>query len=133
MTDSTPRFDSVTGLPLSEAETVLRNVAPAAEKILRLVSMTEEEESAVEKIAVFEIDDVVYSIEKRPRVHIALGYLRLARKEGQDAAVAYLLEESLGEDGFEALCGHRNLKPEDFEGVMKIIRKHVLGGLEAGK
>lgn len=100
---------------------------------LVLTTLTEEELAFVERVPVFELDGRGYTIEKLPRLDIALSYLRIARKHGDNAAIAYLLEESLGESAFEALSTHKGLKPEEFSQIYAIVQRHVLGGLEAPK
>lgn len=100
---------------------------------LVLTTLTEEELAFVERVPVFELDGRGYTIEKMPRLDIALSYLRIARKHGDNAAIAYLLEESLGESAFEALSNHKGLKPEEFSQIYAIVQRHVLGGLEAPK
>ena len=84
-------------------------------------------------VELFELDDKKYFIPAVPRLNISLKYLRLARKEGQAAAIAYLLEALLGEDGFEALTDYDKLTKEQFQAVVKAAQKVALGTLEPSK
>ena len=84
-------------------------------------------------VELFELDGEKFFIPAVPRLNISLKYLRLARKEGQAAAIAYLLEALLGERGFEALTDYDKLTKEQFQSVVKAAQKVALGTLEADK
>lgn len=100
---------------------------------LKLHSQTEEEAAAVEKVEVFELDGISYTIAKKPNVSLALRFLKMARIRGEEIAAGYLLEEALGSEAYDALASCLTLTPEDFAVVTETIKKHTMGGLEAGK
>lgn len=100
---------------------------------VKLHSQTPEEAAAVEKVEVFELDGISYEIDKKPNVGLALRYLKIARLRGEEIAAGYLLEEALGSEGYDALSECRTLTKEDFAAVTETIKKHTMGGLEAGK
>lgn len=87
----------------------------------------------VEQIELFSIDGKSYSIPNKPRVNVALRYLKLAREQGVDAAAAYLIESLIGADGYEALMNYEDLTSEELASIVSAAQKATLGGLEAPK
>jgi hypothetical protein len=81
-------------------------------------------------VTLFTIGDKEYLIPAKPKVNIALRYLKNVRDKGDDIAAAELMAELLGEDGFNDLAEYDDLTPEQFEAVVKSAQKHVLGALE---
>ena len=92
-----------------------------------------DEEDAPETVLLFTLDDVEYRIPKYPDARVALRYLRDVRKHGEDYAVAGMLTELLGEEGFDALCDHPGVKEAQFNLVMAAAQKHVMGSMEASR
>lgn len=86
----------------------------------------------VERIVVFTLDDVDYSMPNKPRPNVGIEYLRRARENAETAAL-YLLEEALGADAVAALAGHEDLTDADFKAVMATVQRVMLGGLEGPK
>lgn len=84
-------------------------------------------------VDLFSIDGKVYQMPARVGANIALGYMKLVRTHGQDAAMGWALEKTLGEDGYNALIECDELEPEDLEAVMKVVHENVMGAVEAGK
>jgi hypothetical protein len=95
--------------------------------------VTTKDTTAPEMVELFSIDGKSYSIPAKPKFNIVLRYMKVVREEGSQAAEAYLLEELLGEEGFEALCSYEDLTAEQFEAVKKVATKVVLGDQETGK
>jgi len=87
----------------------------------------------VETVVLFSIDGVDYTIPKKPRVNIALRYLKMAREEGPEAAQGYLLEALVGEEAYEALMNFDDLDSETLGAIAEAAQKLTLGGLEAPK
>lgn len=85
------------------------------------------------RVTLFVLGGTDYTIPAKPRINVALKYLRVARKEGEAIAAAGLLEDLLGAEGFEALTDWDDLTPEQFEAVIEAAVKHTLGALEAVK
>jgi|GEM_PF-3350133 len=83
-----------------------------------------------ERVVLFEIDGVEYTIPRKPRANVGLKYLRDLRKVGENVAVSNLLVALLGEDGFDALVDYEDLTMEDLERVTTISQKIVLGELQ---
>ena len=97
---------------------------------IALTTRPVDDDNVAESIELFTIDDVAYSIPSKPRVNVALKYLRLARTQGQDMAVGWLLEELLGEAGYTALMDYDDLTVEDLTSVAQAAVKVVLGAME---
>lgn len=91
------------------------NSAKAAEKV-----------DNAKRVAIFELDGIVYDMPAAARADVALTYLDLMHDEGEDAAAYYLLTECLGIDAFHALKGVRGLDDEDFDGIMTRVRAVAL-------
>lgn len=89
-----------------------------------------EEAAQVEKVTLFTIGDTEYQVPKTPGMGVGLRYLRNLRAKGEDVAVAELMVEMLGEDGFDALCDYPDLTPQQFEAVGKTVQKLAMAGVE---
>lgn len=87
----------------------------------------------VEQIELFSLDGVSYTIPNKARVNVGLRYMKIMRDESAQAADAWLLEELVGKDGFEALMNYDDLTPEILEQIVQGAAKVVLGELETPK
>ena len=79
---------------------------------------------------VFQIDDDIYRIPKKPSAGLALGYLEKQSTEGPDSAVYWMMVQMLGEDGYQALKNHPALERSQMDAIIQHIEKRVLGGIE---
>lgn len=84
----------------------------------------------VEMVDLFHLDGVTYQIPAKPRVNVALRYLRTAKRDGETVATSELLEALLGVDGFEALTNYDELTPDQFAQIVAAAQKVTLGALE---
>ncbi|MGR4847913.1 hypothetical protein [Streptomyces sp. LARHCF252] len=84
-----------------------------------------------ERVPLFIIEGVTYSVLKKPRPNIGLRYMRVLKEEGQEIAVAGLLEAMLGKEAFVALTECEDLTEEEFEEIMNLVQKLALGNKEA--
>ena len=84
----------------------------------------------VELVPLFSIDDVEYGMPKKIRPNVSLRYLRMIREQGADVAGAWLLEEVIGTEAYEALMNYDGLEEEHLNQVMAIVQDHVLGQAE---
>lgn len=111
--------------------------APAAELEewdgVEVVRLTTRKEKTEQRIVLFSIDGVEYSIPRRPRMNISLQFMHLTRSQGDSAAMDYLLEKLLGEDGYKALREYDDLEPADFQKITAIASQVTLGSLEVPK
>lgn len=76
---------------------------------------------------------VTYDMPAKPHPGKALLFLRNARIYGTEIAMAGLLEECVGTEGYLALCAEPDLKQGELAGIMTRARDVVLGRLEAPK
>ena len=105
-----------------------RRPSQAAAELPDVVRLTTSAEPApVEKVPLFYIDDVEYDMPARIGPNVGLKALRMARTHGADVAEAWLLEEVLGTEGYEALMNFDDLTGTQLEQIMGIVRDHVLG------
>ncbi|MGW2371659.1 hypothetical protein [Kitasatospora sp. NPDC001683] len=106
--------------------------APAepAFEVLRLTTTPQVDE---ERVPLFYIDDVEYTIPARPRMNIALQYMHLAKDSGDAVAADFLLGSLLGEEGYRALREYDQLTPEQFQQITAIATRQTMGALELPK
>lgn len=84
-------------------------------------------------VDLFAIDEKVYQMPVKVGAGVALGYMKLVRTHGQEAAMGWALEVVLGTEAYDALTNCPDLEPEDLEAVMKVVHDNVMGAVEAGK
>ena len=77
--------------------------------------------------------ETTYTMPGRPHVGLALAYLRMARIEGGEPAMAWLIEEAVGTEGFFALVAEPDVSRDMIRGIFHKVREVILGGLEAPK
>jgi len=85
----------------------------------------------VERVPLFYIDDVEYSMPAKIPGNVALKYLRKIRTDGVEVAGAWLLEEVIGTEAYEALMNYDGLTIEQLNQVIAIVERHALGSVEA--
>lgn len=88
------------------------------------------EDVPVEMIDLFELDDKMYQIPAQPKINLALRYLNMSRKQGNDNALGWLLEQMVGEEAYEALMGFDDLTPEQLKTIMMVVEGVTMGALE---
>jgi hypothetical protein len=74
-----------------------------------------------QRIPLFSIDDVDYTVPRFPAPTIGLRYLKLAHEEGSDEANYWLLTSMLGEEGYDALMAYSDkglLSDDDYDAVV---------------
>ena len=99
--------------------------------MLRLDSKTAKEKKAAgERIPIFEIDSVEYTIPKVVDAAAVLRYLDAAAERGFEAAVADLLRELVGDEGYEALVNFEGLEPEQLSEVFDMVEQYALSQVE---
>ena len=98
---------------------------------MAMIELTNEEKTGPEELLdLFSIDDVVFTVPKRPRVNIALQYLDNLRRMGPVIADMMLLEKLIGEKGYKALSEYEGLKPEHLEKITDTVVQLTLGAME---
>jgi hypothetical protein len=88
------------------------------------------EHAEKDRIPLFELDDKEYSMPGEVKPYVAIRYLWMIRQDGPEYAAAWLMEEMMGTEGFEALAGYEDLKRQDFKAIMNRIREHAMGLIE---
>lgn len=101
-----------------------------APEVVRLTTRKDQDEV---RIVLFSIDGAEYSIPRRPRMNVALQFMHMTRSQGDTAAMDYLLERLLGEDGYKALREYNDLTAEQFAKITAIASEVTLGALEVPK
>lgn len=92
-----------------------------------------EQPAEVEMRDLFRIGETMYQVPAKPKVNVALRYLKNVREQGPDLAAAELMVEMLGEDGFNALAEYDDLTADQFEQIQKLLQEHVLGAMEKNR
>ena len=87
-------------------------------------------DAPVEVVELFAIGDQVYTVPAKPRVNVALKYLRDVRKVGPGVAEGALLEAMLGAEGYAALCEFDDLTADQLQAVTEAAAQLALGALE---
>jgi len=86
-----------------------------------------------ERIPVFEIDDVVYTMATKVKTNQGLQYMHLARTRGTEMAIDYAMEITLGKEGFQALREFEDLTEEDLAAVIEKATATLTGAVEGPK
>lgn len=123
---------ATTGQDIPETPTPLHAV-PAGPEILRLTTKTKNAPGPQKRVALFYIDDVLYTAPAKVSTNVALRYLNIQRKQGLESAIDYMLETLLGAEGYNALLSYEDLEDEDLLAVVKKATSIMLGQLEAPK
>jgi hypothetical protein len=90
--------------------------------IIRFSSDAKPNPEAEKRVPLFFIDDVPYTVPKKPNPVIGLTFLKLAHEEGVEEANYYLLMEMLGEEGYQALLDYAAkglLEQEHYDQVLE--------------
>ncbi|MFJ9771239.1 hypothetical protein ACIRVF_08340 [Kitasatospora sp. NPDC101157] len=98
--------------------------------MLRLTTTPQVDE---QRVPLFYIDDVEYTIPARPRMNVALQYMHVAKDQGDAVAADFLLSSLLGEEGYRALREYDQLTPEQFQHITDIATRQTMGALELPK
>jgi hypothetical protein len=83
-----------------------------------------------DRIPLFSIDGQTYTIPARFDPIIALRALDMARRRGEEIMFSWLLEEALGEEGYQALLGCSSVTPSQLQALMEKVSDQVMGALE---
>jgi hypothetical protein len=103
---------------------------PAVKPEPVIITTEDESQEPQERIPVFTLDDVEYTMPAHIPASMSLRVLDMIRRVGQEAAVSWVLEEVLGDEAYQALLNCRSLKPSQLLAVMAVVQDHVLGAME---
>lgn len=98
---------------------------------LRFTTPTEPVEE--ERVVVFFLDDVPYTMPAHVSPSVSLKFMKIARSDGMELAMAGLLEEVLGPEAYDALSNYKHLTQQNMGDLMDAIRRHAMGSLEGPK
>lgn len=87
-----------------------------------------EEEQKYETL--FTVNGKAYDLWVNAPASVGLRYLKMVRKEGGESAAVWILEQMIGEDGYDALMGIPNLKDKDLQRIMKIVKEYAMANEE---
>lgn len=103
-----------------------------SDKPLNSIKLTSSK-GEVKQVELFELDGRSYTIPNKPRVNLGLKVMRVTAKEGEAAGQAYMLEQLLGVENYDALLDFDDLTTEDFSAIVELASEIVFGGLEVPK
>jgi hypothetical protein len=83
-----------------------------------LVEFDDDDFAESEQVFIFELGGVKYYAPTKPAAGVALGYLRYMRRNREDLAYAWIVEQMCGEEAYEALCSHPQLRETGFAKVV---------------
>jgi hypothetical protein len=99
-------------------------------KVIKLRSSKVDPEKQ-ERVAIFELDDVEYTVPAKPSAGMALKYLKLqATSENPDYAQYWMMTRLLGEETYDVLAEHEDLDFEQMEEIIELCTTHLFGGQE---
>ncbi len=102
-------------------------VPPDGFQPIRIV--TSEAPAEVELVELFSIDDRSYFIPAKISPSFTLRFMKAVRSTGMEIAVGQLLEETLGEEAYDALASCTVLTDQQFADVMDLVRRHAMGAI----
>jgi hypothetical protein len=128
-----PAVTTVEKTPGTPADRKRRTVRPAVavpdtRGLVEIVSIPDGDEA--EPIPVFSIDGEVHTMPARFPASMALEALDRMRHEGEIPATAWMLEEALGTESYQALKSCRALTGDHLKAIMERVTNHVMGELE---
>lgn len=119
--------------PVAEPEPESSPLDPGAGGEFEVLRLTRRTDRAEEREPLFYIDDVEYTILKRPSPNVGLQCLHLFRTQGDGVATDYVLAKLLGPEGYAALREYDDLTPPQYKQICQIAIKRALGSLEVPK
>ncbi len=93
---------------------------------------TRSEPVPVERVPLFYLDDVEYTVPTVIPRSVSFKVLKTLRASGEAAAGQHALELLLGEEGYEALTSSDDISDEQFEQIMQIAASLVFGSQGKG-
>lgn len=83
-------------------------------------------------VEVFRLDGKPYYVDRNIGSGVALRMLKELRHNGENSAVAVMLEELLGEEAFDDLSKFRGLTPANFAQVLLQCQRAIFGDQMSG-
>lgn len=107
--------------------------AKADDGLPKLISLRTAEPTEDDRVDLFAVNGTTYQISTKPKINTALKYMHLARTQGSDVAVGYMLETLIGADGYQALMEFDDLTQDDLETIIAAASKIMAGAVEDPK
>ncbi|HEV2346446.1 MAG TPA: hypothetical protein VGS97_20270 [Actinocrinis sp.] len=83
-------------------------------------------------VEIFRIDGKPYFIDRNRGAGVVMRLIKSIKTDGENAAVATMLTELLGEDAYEALASYRGLTAKHIYQVVLACQKAILGDAQTG-
>lgn len=83
-------------------------------------------------VEIFRLDGTPYFIDRNIGAGVALRVLKSIKTEGENAAVATMLTEMLGDEAFDALANFKGITPKHLQQVLVACQKAILGDAASG-
>jgi hypothetical protein len=115
------------------AQKASSNGGRVADGAPQIVSLQSSDGPEPERVELFQIDGKPYYVTARPKINMALRYMHIARVQGTDMAIDYMLGQLLGEESYEALMGFDDLTMEQFQQIITIASTIMAGAIEPPK
>lgn len=96
-----------------------------------LIEITTDAPEFLEREPLFSIDGVTYTIPKVISGSTALTMLKVAREEGEGLALAWVMEEVLGTEAFNALSACKTVTQAQIGAIMTVVRERAMAAMEA--
>lgn len=87
-----------------------------------------EEEQKFEDL--FTINGKAYQLWVNAPASVGLTYLKMVRTKGAESAAVWIMEQMIGEDGYEALMNYPKLKEKDVKRIMDIVKEYAMANEE---
>jgi len=84
----------------------------------------------VERVELFRIDGVTYSIPKVIEARRLLGFMQEMRASGTEAATVGLLIDCIGQQGYNKLLGLKTLRTADLKAIFDVVSTAAMGSME---
>lgn len=108
--------------------------APAAAADDSIIELTaddpEEETPEPERVPLFKIGDITYTMLADPPLTLAMKALDVSYERGQGFGEVFIMREMLGEETYRALLGNRALKGPQYAAIMGRVTQRLYGVLE---
>ncbi len=98
---------------------------------LQFTSPTEAPEA--ERVVIAYLDDYELTMPAQVPPNVGLKVIRTSRRKGDEVARMQMLEEVLGEEGYERLENWSALTVDNLIDLFKVVQKVALGALEVPK
>jgi len=86
-----------------------------------------------ERVVIAYLDDYPLTMPAQVPPNVGMKVMRTSRRSGDEAAMMQMLEEVLGEEGYERLENWSALTVDNLIALFKVVQKVALGALEVPK